>query len=88
MGRMISDVRKMMKNKQHDDARQLYIKARQAFSELGEEAKLKHYNDLSEIYYSLKRYEEIKEAQNLAEKYAEGNISEEEFRKLSDMVVR
>ena len=87
-GRMISDARKMIKENSHDEARQVYIKARQAFSELEEEAKLKHYNDLTEVYYSLKRYEEVKEAQSLAEKYAEGSISEEEFKRLSDMVVR
>ena len=88
LGRMISDAGKMIKKNNHDEARQVYIKARQAFSELEEEAKLKHYHDLTEIYYSLKRYEEVKEAQSLAEKYAKGSISEEEFKKLSDMVVR
>lgn len=88
MGRTIGQARKMIQTEQHEEARRIYVKARQAFSELGEEAKLKHYNDLSEVYYSLKRYAEIKEAQKLAEKYAEGNISREEFSKLSDLVIR
>ena len=88
MGKMIGQVRKMIEAKQHEEASQVYVKAKQAFSELGEEAKLKHYNDLSDVYYSLKRHYEIMEAQKLAEKYAEGSISKEEFTKLSDLVIR
>ena len=88
MGRTIGQARKMIQTEQHEEARRIYVKARQAFSELGEEAKLKHYNDLSEVYYSLKRYAEIKEARKLAEKYSEGSISREEFSKLSDLVIR
>lgn len=83
---MVTDVKKLIENEKYEEAYEVYAKARQAYSQLEEEAKLKHYDSLISIYQNLKRYAELKEAQRLAEKYAQGTITREELRRLNEML--
>ncbi len=83
---MVTDAKKLIENEKYEEAYEVYAKARQAYSQLEEEAKLKHYDSLISIYQNLKRYSELKEAQRLAEKYAQGTITREELRKLNEML--
>lgn len=83
---IVTDAKKLIENEQYEEAYAVYEKARQAYSQLEEEAKLKHYDSLISIYQNLKRYSELKEAQKLAEKYAQGTITREELRRLNEML--
>lgn len=83
---MVDKAKKMIENEQYEEAYEIYSKARQAYSELEEAAKLKHYDSLISIYQNLRRYAELKEAQRLAEKYANGTITREELRRLNEML--
>ena len=83
---VISNAKKLIQEEQYDEANRSYAQARKAFTELAEEAKLKHYDDLLRIYSSLKKHTELKEAQNLAEKYSDGTITQEELRRLNDLI--
>jgi len=85
---MVSRAKRLIENEQYDEAHQIYSKARQAFSELEEEAKLKHYDDLLRVYHSLKKHAELKEAQRLAEKYSNGTITQEELMSLNELIAR
>jgi len=85
---MVNRAKKLIQSEQYDEANQIYSKARQAFLELEEEAKLKNYDDLLKIYHSLKKQMELKEAQRLAEKYSDGTITQEELRSLNDLIAR
>lgn len=83
---MVEKAKKLVANEQYEQAYEIYSKARQAYSQLEEEAKLKHYDSLISIYQSLNRYAEVKEAQRLAEKYANGTITREELRRLNEIL--
>ncbi len=83
---IVDKAKKMIENEQYEQAYEIYAGARKAYSQLEEAAKLKHYDSLISIYQSLKRYAELKEAQRLAEKYANGTITREELRRLNDML--
>ncbi len=83
---MVTDAKKMIENEQYEQAYEIYSKARQAYSQLEGEARLKHYDSLVSIYQNLKRYSEIKQAQRLAEKYAQGTITKEEMGRLNEML--
>ncbi len=83
---MVDKAKKLVENEQYEQAYEIYSNARKAYSQLEEAAKLKHYDSLISIYQNLKRYAELKEAQSLAEKYANGTITREELRKLNDML--
>ncbi len=83
---MVNKAKKMIENEQYEQAYEIYAGARKAYSQLEEAAKLKHYDSLVSIYQNLKRYAELKEAQRLAEKYANGTITREELRRLNEML--
>ncbi len=83
---LVDKAKKMIENEQYEKACEMYSMARQAYSQLEGEAKLKHYDSLISIYQNLKRYSELKEAQRLAEKYAQGTITKEEMGRLNEML--
>lgn len=83
---MVDKTKKLIENEQYEQAYEIYAGARKAYSQLEEAAKLKHYDSLISIYQNLKRYAELKEAQRLAEKYANGTITREELRRLNEML--
>jgi len=85
---MISKTNQLIESERYDEAHELYANARQAFSELEEEAKLKNYDGLLKIYHNLRKNVELREAQRLAEKYSDGTITQEELNTLNDLIVR
>lgn len=86
MGGMITKAEEMIESQQYTEAQSTYSKARQAFAQLEEEAKLKHYDRLLKIYHTLKRQYDMIEAQRLAEKYSQGTITRDELTRLNELL--
>ncbi|MAG15679.1 hypothetical protein CMO88_01315 [Candidatus Woesearchaeota archaeon] len=86
MAGMINKTKKLINMEQYEEANQTYAAARQAFLELEEDAKLKHYDDLLRIYHNLKKRAELIEAQKLAEKYTNETITQDELRMLNNLL--
>jgi len=86
MAEMTKSAKKMIDEQKYREAYDVYLKARTAFAQLEEEAKLKHYNDLYNIYHSLNRQSKMQEAQRLAEKFSDGTISNNELDRLNQLM--
>lgn len=86
VGSLIKKGQKKMDNEEYTEAHDLYKQASQAFGQLEDEARLKHYNDLFKLYHNLRRYSEISEAQRLAEKYEQHTITDDELKRLGRLM--
>jgi len=84
---LLKNANNHLSNEQFDEANIAYASARQAFMELEDEARLKHYDGLMKVYQNLRRHYDINEAQLLADKYAQGTISQEELQRLNELIV-
>lgn len=86
MDELIKQSKDAVEAQEWQTAHILYTQAREAFAQLEAEAKVQHYDDLMNIYGSLKRHFDIQEAQELAEKYSQGTISKEEMGRLNELL--
>ena len=86
MEEMITKAEEMTESQQYTEAHSIYSKARQAFAQLEEEAKLKHYDRLLKLYHTLKKQYDMMEAQTLAEKYSQGTITRDELTRLNELL--
>ncbi|MBI2664188.1 fibronectin type III domain-containing protein [Candidatus Woesearchaeota archaeon] len=88
IGAMLKKAKKHINEEEYDEASMLYANARKAFAQLEHKAQLSHYNDLAEVYQSLRRQADIKQAQELTEKYSSGTITGDELMKLNELMFK
>lgn len=87
MKRLMGEAKKQIKKGAHEKALKLYEDARLLYSRLGSVDKIRHYDEIMNIYEELRTYSRAGEAKELAEKYVSGEITKDELQRF-EMILR
>ena len=88
MENLIRKTKKHINSQEYESAKNVYMTARKTFQKLEQDKKIKNHPELVKLHGVLKRYSLIKEAQELAEKYESGTITQAEMKRLNEIMVR